>query len=1116
MPPSKQLEATPFLDTAAPEYGSGPVALEDGALVSGGSLSLASREAVALFSQYFAIGILYGMLPGLKYPVFNNYLHMEGYQTSAYGVLIYIGWSFKVFLGMLSDCFPIFGYRRKPYMLLGWAIATLALSILTFSPFPAPYCDARHISCLAVTPPVANLTRDGTLQYYNMDAPNGGTKFIVLSVLVGFGYVMADCAADAMVVQYAQREPMETRGRTQTAIYTSRYLGQMLAQFSIAFLLNGKEYGGSFDFSVTPNVMYGICLVPCVLIVPSTLFVLREVKTERMSFRAWVHRFWDLLQTRVMWQICAFKFINSAFSSFAATPSAPIARTWAGVEPLNDAISGVLGSLLMSLIMAVVGKWGLNWNWRMVIASTTVGIIAIDATAVFATVWNVYRNQWFYNGVVLAEKIPDGIRFMVASYCAVEIADVGNEGATYGLVTTVGNLATPFASVFYKLADSAFDVAQTDISRDDSRVRWQVTYCFLLSYAVKAAALGWLFLLPPQKEALQRMKRDGARSKLAGGVVVSVFFLALAFSVTTNFIAIALREAKEQSTELGQMDLLERVSYIQSATNDKHGEYIENKSPDELEDGALVAGGALPLLSREALALFSQYFAIGIIYGMLPGIQYPVFQNYLHMEGYQVSAYGVLVTLGWSFKVFFGMLSDCVPIMGYRRKPWMILGWTIATICLAIMTFTPFADPYCDGRKITCPKKLPKYDTMNKTWQDAVNLDAPDSGSKFIFLSVVVGFGYVMADCAADAMVVQYAQREPIAIRGRTQTAIYTMRYIGQMLATVVIAFALNGKEYGGSFDYSTSVNVIYGILLVPCALIMLSTIFLLVEVKTERTPFSAWVSMFWGLLQKRVMWQICAFKFVYQVFAGISATPGSPMASVWADVEPINDALSGVLSYLIMSLVIAAVGKWGLHWNWRYVIAISTIAIIIIDGSVNFITIWNVFRNQWFFTGVPLADNVPGGIRFIVATYCAVEIADLGNEGATYGLVTTVSNLAGPFASVLYKYIDSFFDVSMDQMAVDDEHVRWEVSYTFFISYACKIAALGWLFMLPPQKEAMQELKKRGGSSKLAGGALVLVFFGALTFSVVTNFMSIYPSTKCYRIAGGKGTTNGSCLIKK
>ncbi|OQR92287.1 Folate-Biopterin Transporter (FBT) Family [Achlya hypogyna] len=570
------------------------------------------------------------------------------------------------------------------------------------------------------------------------------------------------------------------------------------------------------------------------------------------------------------------------------------------------------------------------------------------------------------------------------------------------------------------------------------------------------------------------------------------------------------------SKELGHHDLEERASYIQSASRGDKGAYSEAKTPkdvDDLEGGALVAGGALSLVSREAIALFSQYFAIGILYGMLPAMQYPVFNNYLRMEGYQTSAYSVLVVLGWSFKVFFGMLSDCFPVFGYRRKPYMLIGWAVATACLCVMTFTPFGDPYCDARKITCPSVTPPVANLTRDGTlQFYNFDAPNGGTKFIVLSVLVGFGYVMADCAADAMVVQYAQREPMAIRGRTQTAIYTVRYIGTMLAQLSVAFLLNGKVYGGSFDYAVTPNVMYAICLAPCVLIVLSTVFVLVEHKSERTPFGVWVQNFWGLLQTRVMWQVTAFKFINAVFAAFSATPSSPISKTWAGVEPLNDSLSGVLGSLITAGIMVVVGKWGLAWNWRWLIAVSTIAIIGIDAFVVFFTVWDVYRNQWFFNGVALSENVPSSMRFIVATYSAVEIADVGNEGATYGLLTTVSNLASPFASVFYKYIDSFFNVSQADIARDDMHVRWEVTYCYLIAYAFKLAALVWLFLLPPQKQAIQDMKRTGGRSKLAGAILVAVFFIALAFSVTTNFMSIYPSTKCYRIAGGKGTVNGSC----
>ncbi|KAF0713220.1 hypothetical protein As57867_004440, partial [Aphanomyces stellatus] len=78
-----------------------------------------------------------------------------------------------------------------------------------------------------------------------------------------------------------------------------------------------------------------------------------------------------------------------------------------------------------------------------------------------------------------------------------------------------------------------------------------------------------------------------------------------------------------------------------------------------LEDGALVPGGSLNLWSSEAMSLFAQYAAIGFLFSMLTGLQYPVYRRYLQLEGYQINSYTSLVNIAWSLKIFFGMLSDC-------------------------------------------------------------------------------------------------------------------------------------------------------------------------------------------------------------------------------------------------------------------------------------------------------------------------------------------------------------------------------------------------------------------------------------------------------------------------
>ncbi|KAF0716556.1 Aste57867_2786 [Aphanomyces stellatus] len=564
--------------------------------------------------------------------------------------------------------------------------------------------------------------------------------------------------------------------------------------------------------------------------------------------------------------------------------------------------------------------------------------------------------------------------------------------------------------------------------------------------------------------------------------------------------------AQQQATVMDQtLDLEERLSYIHSAAAaDEANVYKDLKSPRDLEEDALAEGGALDMLSREAFGLYMQYAAIGIIYGLIPALNYPIFNVYLNLEGYQTASYNVLVVTGWSFKVFFGMLSDCVPIMGYRRKSWILIGWAITMVCLAVMTFSPLGEPFCNREKTkSCGKPLAK---VPKDQLQYFNLDAPNNGTLFIVLSMLVSFGYVLSDCASDAMVVEYAHREPMAVRGRIQTAIYTVRTLTGIIAYIVTGFGLNGVNYNGTFDFSMGPNVPYAICLVPCVLVCFTTVFVLVERKAPPAKFSEWVATFWDLLQRRVVWQICAFRFLSNMFQGFSSTALSPMSTYWAGVEPLNDALSNVIGNSIYASILVMVARWGLNWNWRWTIAAGTVGVVLVDGFVNFMTIWDVVRNQWFYNGVALADNIPAGVRFIVATFVAVEVADKGNEGATYGLITTVNNLASPFASILYKYIDSHFKVTQDDIKSDTNEVRWDVTYTFIISYSAKLFSLVWLFLLPPQKKQVQELKARGIKSKLAGIILIVVFVGLLTFSVGTNIMSIFPSTKCYRIAGGNG----------
>ncbi|ETP22937.1 hypothetical protein F441_03853, partial [Phytophthora nicotianae CJ01A1] len=153
---------------------------------------------------------------------------------------------------------------------------------------------------------------------------------------------------------------------------------------------------------------------------------------------------------------------------------------------------------------------------------------------------------------------------------------------------------------------------------------------------------------------------------------------------------------------VGDLDIPKRLSYVSGTSQPKdleEGSYTGVKTPDasgvgEYEGGALRPGGMPNLMSKEHLGLLFEYATVGLVYGLLPETIYPFMQQYLNCSGSQVAAAKQLVVLPWSFKVFYGILSDCRPIFGYRRRPYMLIGWTICIIMLLVMAIMPIGKPY--------------------------------------------------------------------------------------------------------------------------------------------------------------------------------------------------------------------------------------------------------------------------------------------------------------------------------------------------------------------------------------------------------------------------------------
>ncbi|KAE9199619.1 hypothetical protein PF004_g19220 [Phytophthora fragariae] len=371
----------------------------------------------------------------------------------------------------------------------------------------------------------------------NHSAPDAAGKYVIPMTLTAFGYLLTEVPADAVVVEYAQREPTTTRGRLQSCIHSVRMSFHALGAFVVAVAFNGVEYGGSFDFSLSFSQMMFILGCLSVLLAPAAWCFVHEEQVQPPKFSVYISRFWRILQQRAVCQLAAYDFLSGVFNNFNPVAFSTIKLFWVHATPFNSSIMAIAGTFVYTGTLGVMAQRGLNWNWRIAIAVTVLFGIITDSIMTMLVTWNVVRNQWLWLGVPIIVYIPHAVQFIVDNYVIVELIELGSEGALFGLLSTTTHVATPFGRTAAKLINAQFHVWKDDILADTYTTRRDVTVTILICYRMKMVALVFLPLLPAQKAATQELRRYGGTSRLMGLCMIGVLLFALAWSTTVNLLS---------------------------------------------------------------------------------------------------------------------------------------------------------------------------------------------------------------------------------------------------------------------------------------------------------------------------------------------------------------------------------------------------------------------------------------------------------------------------------------------------------------------------------------------------------------------------------------------------
>ncbi|OWZ08910.1 hypothetical protein PHMEG_00018473 [Phytophthora megakarya] len=540
-----------------------------------------------------------------------------------------------------------------------------------------------------------------------------------------------------------------------------------------------------------------------------------------------------------------------------------------------------------------------------------------------------------------------------------------------------------------------------------------------------------------------------------------------------------------------------RINDLQSSN------YAELKSPAQLEDGSLrPPKGSVSAFSWENLGMLTHIAAVGIVYGTVSGVIYSVLNNYLHMSATLVATATALVTFPRALRLFTGMLTDTCPIFGYRRRPYMIIGWSLSFVSCLLMAALPLGEPYYTDASLS------DIATVDMTPEQlaTLNTDAPNRGIKLIILMMLANFGTVLAYSGFNGALMDVSQREPEATRGTVIANVNITRYVFNIFSSFMTDIGLNSVDYGGTFSWTMGFNAIMWI----CAAASLITLpfswYCIQEVKGERAQMSAFKFLY-DIFQDRVIYRYAAYRFFYNVCSQITVTASNVIQSNWAHVEPLNSGIASMLTSILTMSGVFLIKKQGLQWNWRYIIITCQIFVVIIDAFPTLLTIWDVYRSQWFWLGVPLVGEVPTAAGDYVTQLFMIEIEDQkGFEATLLGIGVTTQSVGTPFATVITKSIDGYFDIERTFIEQDNDYVRSQVTYTYLIAYAFNLLSVVFVLWLPKQKDDVHRMQHEKRKSKFWGILTISYLLLSLAWTLMTNILSLFDSTSCLRIAGGTG----------
>lgn len=404
-----------------------------------------SPEVIAILLVYFVQGIL--GLARLAVSFFlKDELGLGPAEVSALTGIAALPWVVKPLFGFMSDGLPIFGYRRRPYIILSGLMGTAAwvtLATVVHSPWAAT--GAMLLSSLSVA--------------------------------------VSDVIVDSLVVERSRQETAQNAGSLQSLCWGISALGGLITAYFSGSLL--EHFSVQTVFLITASFP---------LLVSGVAWLITEEKvTSGSGLQNMQQQFSQLknaIGQKAIWMPTAFIFL------WQATPSSDSAFFFFTTNELGFQPEFLGRVRLVTSLASLAGIWLFQRFFRTVplrkiftwstIISTALGM----TTLLLVTHTNRaigIDDHWFSLGDSLILTVMGQIAYMPVLILAARLCPPGVEATLFALLMSVNNLAGMLSYQFGALLTHWFGVTESNFDH-----LWLLVVVTNLSTLLPLPLINWL------------------------------------------------------------------------------------------------------------------------------------------------------------------------------------------------------------------------------------------------------------------------------------------------------------------------------------------------------------------------------------------------------------------------------------------------------------------------------------------------------------------------------------------------------------------------------------------------------------------------------------------------